>query len=193
MSDTAILTEADVLAGQPSPRHLNVGVGPHPVPRPWWNIDFREAENPDEVADARDLPYEDDRWDRVYAGHVLEHLSPDDVVTALREMRRVSTGEMMIVGPDVERGAAMLARGEITREVFDTLGAHGHDEEGNIVPPHPGEAADHQWDSTMERVCEFAVEAGLFPERMRIVDVPIDWPVVSRVHWQFAVRIGRKA
>lgn len=41
------------------------------------------------IADCRQLPFEDDRFDRVYSGDVLEHQDFDDGVTMLREMRRV--------------------------------------------------------------------------------------------------------
>lgn len=198
MSETETLEDVedgaveDLAAAFARCKHLNVGAGPFRAPRPWWNIDARDMESADEIGDARDLTYPDDRFDRVYAGHVLEHLSPADVVTAIKEMRRVSTGEIFIVGPDVDRGAAMYARGEIDQATFDTLGAHGFDEEGNVTPPKPGDPGAHHWDSTLEKVCEFVTEAGLFPDRIRIVDVPLDWPVVSRVLWQCAVRIGPK-
>ncbi len=41
-------------------------------------------------ADSRDLPFEDDSFDRVYAGDVLEHMDLEDGVVMLREMVRVA-------------------------------------------------------------------------------------------------------
>jgi ubiquinone/menaquinone biosynthesis C-methylase UbiE len=49
--------------------------------------DFPDADL--RVADCRDLPFEDDAFDRVYSGDVLEHQDFEDGVLMLREMYRV--------------------------------------------------------------------------------------------------------
>ncbi len=49
--------------------------------------DFPEAEIM--VADARNLPFESDSFDRVFAGDVIEHLSYEDGILMLRETYRV--------------------------------------------------------------------------------------------------------
>jgi ubiquinone/menaquinone biosynthesis C-methylase UbiE len=46
--------------------------------------------------DALDLPFEDDSFDRVFAGHFYGHLEPDERATFLREARRVSP-ELVVV------------------------------------------------------------------------------------------------
>lgn len=43
-----------------------------------------------QVADARDLPFAEDSFDRVFSGDVIEHMCWEDGVAALREMFRVT-------------------------------------------------------------------------------------------------------
>lgn len=49
--------------------------------------DFPESEVI--VADARDLPFASDSFDRVFAGDVIEHMSYEDGISMLKEMYRV--------------------------------------------------------------------------------------------------------
>jgi ubiquinone/menaquinone biosynthesis C-methylase UbiE len=46
--------------------------------------------------DALDLPFGDDSFDRVFAGHFYGHLEPDERATFLREARRVAP-ELVVV------------------------------------------------------------------------------------------------
>lgn len=79
---------------------LNLGCGPVHLPG-WVNIDSALAEEPDVVADALHLPYEDDTVDAIYASHLLEHFAHDAPV--LEEWHRVLRpgGVCVVVVPDI--------------------------------------------------------------------------------------------
>lgn len=73
---------------------LNIGSGAKYL-QGWMNVDIHEAQNhtgkkvipPDMYADAHDLPFEDEKFDKVLMRHVLEHL--EHPLTALGEAYRV--------------------------------------------------------------------------------------------------------
>jgi len=79
---------------------LNVGCGPMQY-EGWVNVDFDVKYNPDVVADARALPFEDDTVDELYSSHLLEHFGYEEPV--LEEWRRVlrKGGKITIVVPDI--------------------------------------------------------------------------------------------
>lgn len=54
-----------------------------------------------ERADARELPFDEDRFDLVFAAYLLNVLSDSDAEAALREMRRVAVpgGRVVVVTP----------------------------------------------------------------------------------------------
>src|SRR5690606_17814756 len=71
---------------------LNVGCGTHRAPAPWVNIDVVDQGDtrPDVVVPAgTPLPYEAGTVERVYLGHVLEHVPWPNVAGFLAEIRRV--------------------------------------------------------------------------------------------------------
>ena len=82
---------------------LNLGCGPVHFDQNegWVNIDFDSAYAPDVVADVRQLPFEDNSIEEVYASHLLEHFSYDEPV--LEEWFRVlaKNGNITIVVPDI--------------------------------------------------------------------------------------------
>ena len=51
-----------------------------------------------EIADVRDLPYSNKQFGSAFCSHVLEHLTADDAVQALREMHRVAD-KTFVVSP----------------------------------------------------------------------------------------------
>lgn len=153
---------------------LNVGCGEFPA-EGWVNIDVSDAQppSPDIVASALALPFEDDAFGRIYCGHLLEHLTFDEVAIALREFERVlaPVGELMVVGPDADRARTSWP------DVLPTI-------EGG-ERRWAGDA--HQWTATEARTLVLLREAGWQAEPLPIEDVPVGWPVVSRVGWQFAI------
>ena len=66
-------------------------------------VDFNPDVHPDVVADAKELPYEDNTVDEIYASHVLEHLTWDDGMKALKEWYRVLKpgGMLTVATPDI--------------------------------------------------------------------------------------------
>lgn len=158
---------------------LNLGCGEFYAPD-WCNVDTYDGNQVDLLADVTRLPLGDDSAERVYAGHVLEHLSaPDDVVVALREIRRVLEpgGILLAVGPDVRRGRELLRQGLIDEETEDGA-LHGAYRWGTDV---------HLWPCHERRLAELMQEVFTVIMPVPILRVSPDWPVVSRAAWQCAV------
>lgn len=85
-------------------RRLNLGCGKRRHPD-WVNADLRPAAADVVRVDVRGrLPFPDQRFDAVYASHVLEHLTPSEARHVLCEIRRVlsTDGVVRIVVPDLE-------------------------------------------------------------------------------------------
>lgn len=71
-------------------RFLHIGCGPNILPKPFENLDTRKLNGVDHVTSADDLSmFEDNTFDLVYASHILEHYSRNDVGTVLMEWTRV--------------------------------------------------------------------------------------------------------
>lgn len=88
---------------------LNVGCGRQRHPH-WCNIDLVATDDSVIAHDIRNgLPFEDNSFDVVYHSHVLEHLSPADGESLIRECHRVLCpgGVLRIVVPDLERIAEL--------------------------------------------------------------------------------------
>lgn len=157
---------------------INVGCGEFRV-EGWVNIDMTVAENgpqPDIVASALDLPFGDGVVDRVYAGHVLEHLTPDDAVLALREFRRVAKpgGEILVVLPDLD----------VVEEKYPDLVEsvrYGADRWGGDR---------HLWESRPDAFAALMDLAGIDYYRIDVQKlVGSDWPIASFVDWQYGFEI----
>jgi SAM-dependent methyltransferase len=95
-------------------RRLNWGCGGIPSPG-WINSDRKRAPGVDLCCDIREgLPLDDDTIDYAVSIHALPELSLDQLVPALRELRRVlRRGGVLRLGlPDLERGFRAYADGE---------------------------------------------------------------------------------
>jgi len=77
------------------------------------SVDFNPDVDPDVLAEATDLPYPDNSVDEVMASHVLEHLSWNDGLKALKEWKRVlKPGAVLTVAcPDVIQVYLMYKHG----------------------------------------------------------------------------------
>src|SRR3954471_9099197 len=75
---------------KPNARYLNVACGQKGIDsEEWFNIDGFPTPRVDMVWDlTRSLPFEDQRFDGIYAEHFFEHLEPVDARTFLRECLR---------------------------------------------------------------------------------------------------------
>lgn len=159
---------------------INLGCGEF-YAEGWVNIDLHAPSRKDIVADIRKpLPVEQGVT-HAYLGHVLEHLTLDEAALVLMNVweRMTPDGQIMIVGPDVDRGQAMLDRGDIDQEQFGALKIS----EG----PWPG--AGHLWDCIPATIVELLKLPGTWTDvrEIPITAVPSEWPVVSRIGWQCAV------
>lgn len=158
---------------------LNLGCGQYHAPAPWVNVDANPITRPDVVADIAHLPWPDHTAERIYCGHVLEHVPPDDVVAVLMELRRLLApgGELCIVGPDYDRALAnpvVEEREPLLRSIRDGGGRWSGDE--------------HLWLSTEAATLGYVRSVFLSARTPNIADVDdAVWPVVSHVWWQFAI------
>jgi predicted SAM-dependent methyltransferase len=84
-----------------SARRLNVGAGRHPLPY-WTNCDADPNIPADLHFTAPPLPFADGSLDDIYAGHFIEHLTPEDARLFLAECFRCLSpgGRLGIVVPD---------------------------------------------------------------------------------------------
>lgn len=111
---------------------LHVGCGGHHIinthgfNQDEWNeirLDINPAMKPDyisSITDMRDVP--DASIDCVYSSHNLEHLYPHEVPKALAEFRRVlrDDGYALIITPDIQTVAQMVAEGEILETAYQS-------------------------------------------------------------------------
>ena len=161
---------------------LNLGCGDRWAPG-WHNVDFAGSPHrKDEEIDLRTdtLPWSDVR--HAYAGHVLEHLYVNEVITLLTALRRCmySWGELMVVGPDV-----ILAEG---LAITNSLGI-GHTLDSIKHGGYRWHGDEHRWQCTQWDVAALLKAAGWQDiKRMSINDVDPLWPVADRgPQWQCAV------
>lgn len=154
---------------------LNLGVNRF-YANGWINVDLRPHGDmiPDLIHDIRNpLPFAPGCIDAVYCGHILEHLTPDDCIKALDNIRAVLKpgGFLGVVGPDIE-----LARANFPEAVPDILGGS-----------HEGEGDDHLWVPTLASTVELLEDNGWQVTPFPIEAMPDRWPVVSRIGWQFSL------
>jgi ubiquinone/menaquinone biosynthesis C-methylase UbiE len=96
---------------------VNLGCGTHKLDG-FINIDESDHCNPDLIADVLKLPFDDGYADIIYAGHILEHIRPKQIFTALREWKRVlkSGGTIYIVIPDFIKAWSLHMSRDLTWE-----------------------------------------------------------------------------
>jgi len=162
---------------------LNLGCGNH-YAEGWTNLDIdsNDQVRPDVVHDVtKPMDFVVEPVDRIYAGHVLEHLDFDVVVPTLELWRTVLApdGEMVVVGPDCDRAEALVAAGELTDEDFRSIrygrGAWEHDV--------------HLWRSSEAATTALLDAAGWKWTAVEVESlVESEYPLVSGIGWQFAVR-----
>jgi len=158
---------------------LNLGCGDYYADG-WVNVDT--ADHPGVHRDVgwdvlEGIPHGDGTVNRVYMGHVLEHLPLESVVPFLTEVFRVlaPTGAAVIIGPDI---GLTYREG---RSFMKTV-VYG-------ATRWPGDT--HLWNSTGEAHLFAARLAGFDAELVPIGSISEDWPVVDRDTWQFAVTLAK--
>lgn len=94
---------------------VNVGCGSYPLCG-WVNIDMLADSAADVIADGTNMPFSDASVEEIYAGHFVEHLTPEQAVQFLAECRRCLTpgGKLGIVVPDTLEIASRYVNGRKT-------------------------------------------------------------------------------
>lgn len=156
---------------------LNVGSGDH-YQDGWTNVDTYDGHRHDELwSICEPWPYGDETVERIYAGHVIEHLTPEQAKMAFVEALRVLQpgGTIMVVAPDMERCDDQFGPGHVHR-------AGGH--------RWPGD--EHQWETTERAVADVMAAVGLTVTPVAPSAVGrLGFPIVSPDRWQLAV-LGQK-
>lgn len=70
-------------------KYLHIGAGSTILPPPFENLDIRPAPGIDHEQPAYPLTFTDDKFDLVYASHVLEHFNRSECLAVLKEWVRV--------------------------------------------------------------------------------------------------------
>lgn len=170
---------------------LNIGCGPF-YQRGWLNTDLVKDDviTPDLVVEPDDLlPFDDDSFGRVYAGHVLEHIPWKEVPVFLLNVMRVlrSGGELMVVGPDAYRTVELYRLGA---EPWDLVESVLENRDSYQPSGTQWEGARHHWNCYESRVVSVLEDAGF----LQVTPVPVNaqalagWPVVAFPQWQCAVK-----
>lgn len=183
---------------------LNVGCGTH-YAQDWVNTDVVKTETttPDVVIDPYcSYPFDDNTFDAVFLGHVLEHIPWERVHSFLLDMRRIAKpgAPFLVVGPDIYR---TIHRWKDNVEPWETVASVlEHKEDAHLSAEGEWNGALHQWNCHHERVWELLSNAGFKQLEDYFDKIPnnalakswyekktkIRWPVVGKYHWQFAIK-----
>jgi SAM-dependent methyltransferase len=175
-------------------KNINVGCGTH-YAKGWTNIDLvylpEHKTTPDVVADPlKGLPIPDNSVDRVYLGHILEHIRWDHIVDFATEMLRVLVpgGECAVVGPDFFLTIDLWSKGALplsgVRGVMENAAPFLNGGEG-------WDGARHQWNCYESRASDVMQHAGFeidesFTGRLTHLR-KAKWPVIApEAKYQFA-------
>lgn len=175
---------------------MNVGCGTHRAPDPWVNVDVVERcdVHPDVLVTPGELPWPDQSVERIYAGHVLEHMPWPDVLPYLHELRRVLEpgGELLVTGPDVLRTIDRYKRDLEPNFMVHTVLEYHDRNEGFVNPDWPN--ARHWWNCWEARLVGVISEAGF--AQVKAIPPPdgvvnegwlAPWPNVAAAPWWCAV------
>ena len=152
---------------------LHLGSGEHYYDG-WVNVDVDDQWPTDVTARAQDLPqlFAAESFDRVYLGHVLEHLPFDDIPGILGAVLAVCTAavQIAVVGPAYE--LAEIHAPELLYNIADR---------GETSP------GAHRWTATTALTRQALEDSGL-----AVLEVPVaaitrpEWPNPSTAVWQCA-------
>src|SRR5262249_11474644 len=113
---------------------LNVGCGSKPLPE-YLNIDERELDGVDLIADIGALPFDAGTVMEIHAAHVIEHFTEQELKGRLiPEFHRALKlgGILRVTVPDPEAMMQAFQRGEFTFERLRQVTYGGQDYSGNF-------------------------------------------------------------
>lgn len=172
----------------------------------WVNTDVwkDETTKPDVLIDPGEpYPFLDDTFEAVYLGHVIEHIAWPLVPPFLSEIQRISKpgALVLVVGPDVFRTIKLWSAGSQPWFMVESTLEH---QDVNWQPGRTDKVwlgAAHHWNCHEERVVALLQAQGFNDIEVCTDEIPnnpsgknwtdrgIDWPVVGKHEWQFAVRM----
>lgn len=182
---------------------LNAGCGTH-YAQGWVNTDtwVTDDTKPDvRVGSGKPYPFENNYFDAVFLGHVLEHIPWKEVPTFLEDMKRVTKpgAPILVCGPDVRRTIKRWAQGQEPWEMVLSVMEHLDEEDHKVPGLEWRDGAHHHWNCHHDRVWKL-LEALNFSNLQDVFDaIPkdpsgknwrhneINWPVVGHYHWHFAI------
>lgn len=181
---------------------LNAGCGTH-YAQGWVNTDVwsDDTTTPDVVVEPDSpYPFDDNTFDAIFMGHVLEHISWPKVPWFLGEMHRIAKpgANILIVGPDVYK---TLDRWKANQEPWHMVMSvlEGQDLDSGSADWWDG--ATHHWNCHHDRVWKLIEHSGFVEPENYFDVIPNDaqgkswrdpktkivWPVVGKWYWQFAI------
>lgn len=182
---------------------LNAGCGTH-YAKGWVNTDtwVTADTKPDvQVKPGEPYPFDENHFDAVFLGHVLEHIPWKEVPAFLDDMKRISKpgAQFLICGPDVHRTIKRWAQGQEPWDMVLSVMEHLDFQDTNVPGLKWWDGAHHHWNCHHERVWNLLTKTG-FASLVDAVDlIPknplgekwanngIEWPVVGHWHWHFAI------
>lgn len=108
-------------------KKINLASGQRPFPKPWVNIDIRDqGYDVDILADAKELPFEDNSVDIIVAHHLWEHIPLHEQESYSREWWRVlkKGGILAVFVPNMRILAKAWVDGKIDTFTF-CVNSHG--------------------------------------------------------------------
>ena len=187
-------------------KYLNAGCGTH-YAQGWVNTDVWESDTtkPDvKVTPGEPYPFDDNTFDAIFLGHVIEHIKWDAVADFMKDMQRIAkpNAPFLLVGPDVfktiERWKSNLEPWWMVESVMEHA-------DMNFQPDREDEwwdGAHHHWNCHEKRVESLLNGLG-FTEITNVFPIipndpngknwtdplnGIDWPVVGKYYWQLCYR-----
>lgn len=186
-------------------KFLNAGCGTHYADG-WINVDIWEDDStkPDVLAKVGEpYPFENNYFDAVFLGHVLEHMDWKMVPEFLYDMQRIAKPDalFLIVGPDILK---TIHRWKDGNEPWEMVLSTIEHQDVNYQPGKTDwwDGAAHHWNCHHERVWKLLESCGFTNLRDMFDIIPnnphmkkwsdknngITWPVVGKWHWQFAIQ-----
>ena len=187
---------------------LNAGCGTH-YANGWVNTDVWESgtTRPDvKVSDKGPYPFEDNTFDAIYLGHVIEHLPWPEVVGFMKDMQRIAkpNAPLLVVGPDTHKTIKLWHEGTQPWSMVESVIEH---QDVNFQPDRENEwwdGAHHHWNCHEKRVEGLLEGLGFTNIKNVFNDIPdnpqgtewyeestgITWPVVGKYYWQLAYRFN---
>lgn len=151
---------------------INIGCGDRYVAG-WHNVDVAEMPHQkDQIVDLTDpLPWEPACADRIYAGHVLEHIPLPGCRMLLPRLLQVLKpgGTLMVVGPDCDKAWHMQQAGTLDVSL-DSLRYGASRWSGD----------QHHWECTKAQLVILLIEAGFMIDIPTMDTIVADgWPVAD--------------